>query len=267
MRKLLLKIIKKTRPKLNFWGYDPYTTIANVKGMRFFKKDLKVLEEQLHGDPQFPITKMFPMLADKNAAGGTLSGHYFHQDLLVAKRIFQNKPVKHVDIGSRTDGFVAHVACFREIEVFDIRPIENKIKNIQFIQADFMKLKPEMLNYTDSISCLHAIEHFGLGRYGDPIDAYGHLKGLQTIQNVLKKGGKFYFSVPIGKQRIEFNAHRVFSMEYLLSLFKNKYTIDHFSYVDDTGDLHENVNPDDETSVKKNFRCKYGCGIFEMTKL
>jgi len=235
--------------------------------MRFFKKDLKEIEEQLHGDKQFPVTKLFPMLIDKNAEGGTLSGHYFHQDLLIAKRVFSNKPIKHVDIGSRTDGFVAHVACFREIEVFDIRPMQNKIENIKFIQADFMRLKPEMLNYTDSISCLHAIEHFGLGRYGDPIDAYGHLKGLQTIYNVLKKGGKFYFSTPIGKQRIEFNAHRVFNVEYLLSLIKNKYAVERFSYVDDMGDLHENVSLDNEVAVKKNFGCNYGCGIFEMTKL
>jgi hypothetical protein len=32
--------------------------------------------------------------------------------------------------------------------------------------------------YCDSLSCLHALEHFGLGRYGDPIDPRGHEKGI-----------------------------------------------------------------------------------------
>lgn len=73
-----------------------------------------------------------------------------------------------------------------------------------------MELPAGMVNYCDSISSLHAIEHFGLGRYGDPIDYFGYLKALQNIAKIVKTGGTFYFSVPIGPQRIEFNAHRVF---------------------------------------------------------
>jgi len=37
-----------------------------------------------------------------------------------------------VDIGSRVDGFVAHVASFREIEVFDVRPISAQIPASSF---------------------------------------------------------------------------------------------------------------------------------------
>ena len=86
------------------------------------------------------------------------------------------------------------------------------------------------------------------------------------MHKVLKKGGKFYFSTPIGPQRIEFNAHRVFSLEYLLKIFKPNYTVDFFSYVDDDGDLHENLEFSDE-KIKSNFGCRFGFGIFEMTKL
>ena len=118
----------------------------------------------------------------------------------------------------------------------------------------------------DSLSCLHALEHFGLGRYGDPVNYNGYLLGLDNLYLILKKGGKFYFSVPIGPQRIEFDAHRVFSISYLLELFDNKYHIDHFSYVDDKGNLHENELITDK-SKNDNFNCNYGCGIFEMTKL
>lgn len=83
---------------------------------------------------------------------------------------------------------------------------------------------------------------------------------------MLRKDGKFYFSVPIGPQRIEFNAHRVFSVSYLLDCFSGKYHIDRFSFVDDKGVLHENT-PLSDVAVKNNFDCIYGCGIFEMTKL
>jgi len=111
---------------------------------------------------------------------------------------------------------------------------------------------------------LHAIEHFGLGRYGDCEDYDGYLLGLENLYKILKKNGKFYLSVPIGPQRIEFDAHRVFSINYLLELLEKKYQIDHFSYVDDDGILHSNV---EVTGVNDNFGCKYGCGIFEMTKI
>lgn len=252
---------------LKLLGFDPVTGIRNLKGIPFFIKDLNELKKQLRAENTFEITKFYLVLNERKASGGVASGHYFHQDLLVAKRIFNNQPTRHIDIGSRIDGFVAHVACFREIEVFDIRPIESKIRNIKFTQSDLMSDDFNIINYCDSVSSLHAVEHFGLGRYGDKIDADGHLKGLENIYKILMPGGKFYFSTPIGKQRIEFNAHRVFDVKYLLKIFKNKYKIDTFSYVDDKGDLHENQDLNNQQAIESNFGCRYGCGIFEMTKL
>jgi SAM-dependent methyltransferase len=195
-----------------------------------------------------------------------MKGDYFHQDLLVAKRIFRNNPESHVDIGSRVDGFVAHVAVFREITIMDIRNIQSTLSNVRFIQADLMQLPPQMENSCCSISSLHAIEHFGLGRYSDPIDAGGHIKALNNIYAMLKPQGIFYFSVPIGKQRIEFNAHRVFSIPYLLKLFEDKYTIRMFSYVNDKGDLFKDTKLTPEM-IDSNCYCHYGCGIFEMVKI
>lgn len=236
-----------------------------LKEMYLFVKDYLILRSQRGDNSDFPFGKMYPILGERYSESGTMSGHYFHQDLLVARRIFENNPNRHVDIGSRTDGFVAHVASYREIELFDIRPQKINIKNITFRQANLMNLPKDMISYTDSISSLHAIEHFGLGRYGDPVDYNGHIKAIDNIYKILKKGGKFYFSAPIGSQRIEFNAHRVFSITYLLALFKDRFTITNFSYVSDSGELHENVNIDSKEAIN-NFNCLYGCGIFEMNK-
>jgi SAM-dependent methyltransferase len=183
----------------------------------------------------------------------------------VAQQIYKANPQKHLDIGSRTDGFIAHVASFREIEMIDIRPIRSQVKNIFFKQADLMKMPEELKNYCDSISSLHAIEHFGLGRYNDPIDYFGHLKGIENITHILKTGGTFYFSVPIGPLRVEFNAHRVFSLEYLIGILSPIYNIQSFSYVNDMGDLFENVELTEQT-IQSNFSCWYGCGIFTLVK-
>ncbi|OFW14938.1 MAG: hypothetical protein A3H27_13470 [Acidobacteria bacterium RIFCSPLOWO2_02_FULL_59_13] len=195
-----------------------------------------------------------------------MSGHYFYQDLVVARRLFEARPRKHVDVGSRIDGFVAHLAVFREVEVFDVRTISHPVPNVVFTQADLMgPLDESLANYCDSLSCLHALEHFGLGRYGDPITYDGHLRGLGNLLHILQSGGKLYLSVPIGPQRIEFNAHRVFSVAYLITLFAERCTIDRFSYVNDRGQLFEDVALS-EDSVQSNCGCVYGCGIFELTK-
>jgi SAM-dependent methyltransferase len=262
----LKNLIRKVREKTKHFGFDPIMFLNSVRGVPFFFKDLSAIKKQKGKNNDFSFGKKFPILNERFTSSGIMSGHYFHQDLLIARKIFQNNPKRHVDIGSRTDGFVAHVAVFREIEIIDIRHQESKVKNIIFKQADLMQLPYEMVDYCDSVSALHSLEHFGLGRYGDPIDYYGHLKGINNIYKILKPGGKFYFSVPVGPQRIEFNAQRVFAISYLLSIFKDKFIINSFSYVNDKGDLFENCQLQ-QTEIDNNFNCNYGCGIFELTKI
>ena len=253
--------------RLVLFGIDPLKMINSLKGCPLYLRDLQTFKQQRGGDISFRLGKLHPCLSDRFSESGTAKGHYFHQDLLVSRRIFINKPELHVDVGSRIDGFVAHVASFRDIEVFDIRPLISNIPKIKFIRADLMgTIGEDLIDYCDSLSCLHALEHFGLGRYGDPVKYDGYLHGLSNMYKILKQNGKFYFSVPIGPQRIEFNAHRVFSLEYLLNLFEGKYHVDYFSYVDDQGDLNKNANLTND-KIKNNFGCFYGCGIFEMTKL
>ena len=261
-------ILQRIRSYLAFFGLDPSKSIRSLKGLPVYFHDLKTLKRQAQatGD-QFPLVSLYPCLGERFTDSGSAAGHYFHQDLLVARRVYQNHPSHHVDVGSRMDGLVAHVASFREIEVIDIRPQRNPIPNVTFRQADMMAPLHESLHKCcDSLSSLHAIEHFGLGRYSDPVRYDGHLLGLNNMYRLLKSGGKFYLSAPIGPQRIEFNAHRVFTVDYLLECFADKYQVDGFSFVDDRGSLHENVALSAD-EVRRNFGCRFGCGIFELTKL
>jgi len=232
----------------------------------WFKKDYKLfskLSEEQHS--VFELSPSFPCVKEKNTDSGVANGAYFHQDIYVARQVFYANPIKHVDVGSRIDGFVSHVAVFRKIYVYDIRPLESTIENIYFEQADFMSTYFSIENNCDSISSLHALEHFGLGRYGDPIDPLGHIKGFSNITKMLKKGGRFYFSVPLGTSRIEFNAHRIFSLKYLLDWVSRDFKVIEFSYVDDRGDIHENIELNDEL-INSNCDCYHGCAIFVLQK-
>jgi len=263
------KIFKKLNKTMLLFGFDLLKTIKSIRGFPIFGVEFYYFAKQHKKcvDNKFPIVKLYPCLSDRFEEGGIVRGHYFHQDLLVARRIYLNSPNRHIDIGSRIDGFVAHVASYRNIEVIDIRYSTSKLPNIKFLQLDMTKpITKELYSCCDSLSCLHALEHFGLGRYGDPINYNGHIKGLENLYNMLKKSGKLYLSVPIGPLRIEFNAHRVFSLSYLIDFFAGKYSVDQFSYVDDLGELHEDIKILDR-DIKSNYGCNYGCGIFEMTKL
>ncbi len=262
----MIEPLRSLNDGLLLFGIDLKKLIRSMKGLPFYFRSLREIKRQLQkGENLFPLRRPILCLEDRFVESGSASGHYFHQDLLVARMIHLNNPGKHVDIGSRMDGFIAHLASFRAVEVMDLRPLESTTANIRFVQSDLMKeVEAPYVDYCDSISSLHAIEHFGLGRYGDKIEPRGYLLGLNNIYRILKRRGKFYFSVPIGPQRIEFNAHRVFGVRYLKELLVGKYEIDSFSYVDDQGRLHENASLDG--NIDANFGCFFGCGIFELTK-
>jgi hypothetical protein len=83
--------------------------------------------------------------------------------------------------------------------VFDVRPITTQIPGVAFKQADLMRNVAATVSpggYCDSLSCLHALEHFGLGRYGDPIDPQGHEKGITSMTALLKPDGACHLSIP-----------------------------------------------------------------------
>jgi hypothetical protein len=196
------------------FGIDPIRFIQSIRGIPYFFKDWLQYRKSFGGSVIF-----VPCLHDRYQQGGSADNEYFIQDFWVAREIFLASPKKHVDIGSRVDGFVAHVASYREIEVFDVRPLRSDLPGIVFKQANLMSLDPDFLSggYCDSLSCLHAIEHFGLGRYGDPIDPLGYQKGIANMASLLSPGGIFYLSTPIGSERVEFNANWVFDPNTIIS--------------------------------------------------
>lgn len=249
-------------------GIDPLRALGSMRGLPTYLANLRAIRAIAGGLPaEWPITRLRPCLTDRFEESGNARGHYFHQDLLVAQRIFERQPQSHFDVGSRIDGLVAHVASFRPITILDIRPLQSTVRNVSYRALNLMApLPPEMRGVCDSLSCLHALEHLGLGRYGDPVHPDGHRMGLRNLHALLQPQGVLYLSVPMGPQRIEFDAHRVFALSTLLSLVRPGFDLLSFSYVDDPGDLHTEV-PVDLEQVSNNFGCSYGCAILELQRL
>jgi len=259
IRKKLLVLIDKGRR----WERRSYSDIMSLFR---YQRELSAFKREVTAQgSRFAWGPTHRCIRDYNTASGSASGHYFHQDLFVAHQVFLRNPQHHVDAGSRIDGLVAHIASFRELEVLDIRPQNNPVVNVKFRQADLMDLPDELYDYADSVSCLHALEHFGLGRYGDPLCYDGHLLGIKSLNCLLQPGGTLYLSVPIGPLRIEFNAHRVFSMQYMLDCLAPLFTLINYSFVDDLGGFHAGAALNDQL-IQSNCGCDYGCGIFELVK-
>lgn len=251
----MFKLLKKIYVFLNIFGLNLKKFISIIYFPKYIKDYLRFTFYSKK------LIKIHPILTDFFDAAGNAKGHYFHQDLLVSQLIHLDSPLNHLDIASRIDGFVAHVASFRKVEVADIRNFDEDIENIKFTQIDLMSDFLSDKKY-DSISCLHAIEHFGLGRYGDKIDIKGHLKGFGNIIKLLNTNGKLYISFPISDSpRIEFNAHRVFDPNEIFQWPGcENLRLTRFDYVNDDGKLIKNSN----TNEIKNL--KYGCGIYTFAK-
>jgi hypothetical protein len=143
--------------------------------------------------------------------------------------------------------------------------LKAKLSNVTFRVQDLLELPEELHEYSDSVSCLHALEHFGLGRYGDPTDPEGHVKVFDKLLKLTRRDGKLYVSVPVGLKRTVFNAHRIFSLSDLVALSAGKAALETYSYVDDRGDLQ--MWEDSQRLLSDSEKLEYGLGIYEFRKL
>jgi len=116
-------------------------------------------------------------------------------------------------------------------------------------------------NSVSSLSCLHVIEHVGLGRYGDPIEPGAWLKGLAELSRVLSPAGQLLLGTPCGRRRLQFNAHRVFDPGDIIQALPSL-CLEEFSLIPDEGSTSwvENADPRAVSHLE------YACGLFRLTK-
>ncbi|MBN8674532.1 MAG: DUF268 domain-containing protein [Chitinophagales bacterium] len=198
----------------------------------------------------------YPCLNDKLSTT-PFDQHYTYHPAWAARILAQTRPVLHVDISSILS-FGAIVSAFVPVKFFDYRPADLHLSGYESDFADLKKL-PFADNLIRSLSCMHTVEHIGLGRYGDELDADGDIKAVNELKRVLQPGGDLLFVTPVGKPVIQFNAHRIYSYEQIIEYF-SPLTLKEFSLVPDSGGLIENADP---SLVAQQ---RYGCGCFWFKK-
>jgi len=199
----------------------------------------------------------YPCLLDQTVST-PFDAHYFYQGAWLARKVVEESPLFHVDIGSSVLMVSVLSASIPTIFI-DFRPLHTRLSGIKSIGASITEL-PLLNDSVSSLSCLHVIEHIGLGRYGDPLDPQGSIKAAKELQRILKPGGKLYLSLPVGKARVCFNAHRVHSPAAVIDMFARMRLIE-FSYVGDDGVFVENG------SIQNVMNSSYACGMFIFEKI
>lgn len=211
-----------------------------------------------YNDKRFSIkfSDFYPCVRDKTIKT-KFDAHYIYHTAWAARKVKEINPEKHTDISSSLY-FSSIVSAFVPVDFYDYRPAELHLSSLNSKSANLTNLHfPD--NSIDSLSCMHTVEHVGLGRYGDKIDPSGDIRAIEELKRVTDVGGSLLFVVPVGRPKIEFNAHRIYSYEQVIENFKG-FTLKEFTLITDNADFIENA---DESLVKKQ---KYGCGCFHFIK-
>jgi hypothetical protein len=134
-----------------------------------------------------------------------------------ARKLATIRPYRHADFGSYLYFAAIASAITGQFVYHDIRPYPMAMPGLRSRDADLTKL-----DYDDgswkSVSCLHVLEHVGLGRYGDQVDSLGDVKAARELARVLSRGGHLIFVAPVNEEPgVVWNAHRQYSYEQVLS--------------------------------------------------
>ncbi|MCL4352877.1 MAG: glycosyltransferase [Patescibacteria group bacterium] len=186
--------------------------------------------------------------------------HYIYHTAWAARILSKIKPKYHTDISSILY-FSSIISAFIPVRFYDYRPVNLRLNNLTSGFADLTKL-PFADNSIPSLSCMHTVEHIGLGRYGDKLNPDEDLRAISELKRVLAYGGSLLFVVPIGRPRVLFNAHRIYSLNQVISYFPDL-ELKEFSLVPDDYDRLGMVdNPSEEFCNQQD----YACGCFWFTK-
>ena len=201
----------------------------------------------------------FPCVADRTATTG-FDRHYIYHTAWAARVLAATRPARHVDIGSSLY-FAALASAFMPIEFYDVRPADLDLDGLRCGAADLLRL-PFADRSVESLSCMHVLEHVGLGRYGDPLDPEGDVRAAGELGRTLAAGGQLLLVVPVGRPRVRFNAHRIYAFAQVRGMFPDL-VLDEFALVPD--DVREGglLRGADEAAAN---RQDYGCGCFRFLR-
>ena len=234
---------------------SPTAVLAALRGYPRFLADRRAFTA-LAGAPRLRRSEDSPQLLDRT--GNTpFEPHYTFQDGWAAREIARLAPERHVDVASRIS-FPIGLSAFVPVTFVDLRPLEVDLPGLECVSGSVLSL-PFADRSLESLSCLHVVEHIGLGRYGDELDPDGTAKAALELQRVLAPGGTLLVGVPVGRQRVEFNAHRVHDPVQVPALFP-ELSLDGFAGVDDHGAFHPRLEP---AALRG---ARWACGLYRLRR-
>jgi len=236
--------------------------IINLKNYIWYIQDyakFKKLHKQGKNRFDMSFFNIYPCVYDKTSTTG-FDRHYIWHEAWAARKLKEIAPEIHYDISSSLN-FIAIMSAYIKIKFYDYRPANLFLSNLDSTHADLINL-PFESNSIDSLSCMHVVEHIGLGRYGDQLDLDGDLKAIEEIKRVVAINGDLLFVVPIGQSKIMFNAHRVYSYEQIVNYF-SLFELVEFSLIPDSGKGDKIIN---NASKEESGQQIYGCGLFHFKK-
>jgi len=196
-----------------------------------------------------------PCLDDRTAGTGS-DRHYVYHTAWAMRVLARSRPAAHVDVASSLY-FAALASAFVPVRYFEYRPVELHLSGLACDHADLLDL-PFADRSVQSLSCMHVVEHVGLGRYGDPLDPDGDLKAMAELERVLAPGGDLLFVAPVGKPRVQFNAHRIYGFDQVAEAFEGLELVE-FALVPDRKNGSTLI---DRATKEQADAQRYGCGCF-----
>lgn len=235
---------------------------ALTLGRQFFIALHQFRRIQVESKSRFKVAWTDRQLHLRDATAATaFDRHYVFHTAWASRVISEVRPACHVDIASSLY-FVSSVSAFVPTRFIDFRPADLELSGLISESGTLMQL-PFADNTVESLSCMHVVEHVGLGRYGDPLDAHGDIKAARELSRVVAPGGTLLFVVPIGGlARIQFNAHRIYTYRQVLGLFPELDLIE-FALIPDDGATEGLIRYADATQAAQQ---QYGCGCFRFSK-
>ena len=193
----------------------------------------------------------------EDATPGTgFDAQYVYHCGWAARELARRLPAKHVDFSSAL-WFVSIASAICPIDHYDYRPPALVIPNVGVGACDLEKL-PFDDQALNSVSCMHVVEHIGLGRYGDKIVPMGDQKAMRELSRVLAPGGVLLFAVPVGRPRTVFNAHRIYAYEEIVAAFPDL-MVESFALITDSKHGSKLLFDADPGLVAEQ---KYACGCW-----
>lgn len=211
--------------------------------------------------PEFTGYFRYPCLSD-DTPKTNFDTHYTYHVAWAIRKILSSPPAAHCDVSSSLS-FCTAICSVVPTMFIDYRPAPIHLEQLTCMRGDLSDNSQWADRQYASLSCMHVVEHIGLGRYGDPLDIHGDTTAMRNLMQSVAENGRLLFVVPVGTPQIYFNAHRVYSARWIADFFKPDFQLREFYLIPGPIEMPPLLNCELEYADT----LEYACGCFEFVKV